>query len=100
VSIISNVTVHPIKQPVGKSVAFVRMTIDECLQLNNMRLVNGANGLFISFPNDPSYKGDDYKSIYYPITKAMRDEIETLAINKYNEMTGKDSCVKHDDCPF
>lgn len=94
-SIISNVTVHVIKEPQGKTVAFVRMTIGDCLQLTNMRLVEGANGLFLAFPNDPSNKGEDYKSIFYPITKDMREEMTSIAIEKY-EMAVR----KKDDLPF
>ena len=44
---------------------------------------NGANGFFVSYPNDPFYKGEDYRSIYFPITRECREHIENCVLEKY-----------------
>jgi stage V sporulation protein G len=83
---ISSSQVFPVREPTGKTVAFARCTLCEQIQLTGLRIVDGVNGLFVSYPNDPLYKGDDYRAIFYPITKELRTHIEDTLIAQYNEM--------------
>lgn len=82
---VTNVQVYILKEVVGKTKAIVRFVLNDQLQLTGMRLVDGANGLFLAFPNDPSYKGDDYRSLFYPVTRELRDHMEQVALMKYEE---------------
>lgn len=82
--------VFPIQEPTGKTVAFARCTLNEQLVLTGLRIVNGMNGLFVSYPNDPSYKGDDFRSIFYPVTKELRNHIEEVLLAQYTELTQKE----------
>jgi len=82
---ITNVQTFPLKEPLGKTKGFARVVLNDQIQLTGLRIVDGANGLFVAYPNDPSYKGEDYKSIFYPLTRELRDHIETVVIAKYNE---------------
>lgn len=84
---VTNVQVFPLREVTGKTRAFARVVIEDQLQLTGLRVVDGANGLFVSYPNDPSYNGDDYRSLFYPVTRELRDHIETEVINKYREVT-------------
>jgi stage V sporulation protein G len=84
-SLITYIQVYPIKEPKGKVKAFVQMTICDALRLTGMRIVDGANGLFLSFPIDNSSKSDSYKSIFYPLSKELRDEMSVKALQCYNE---------------
>ena len=69
----------------GKTKAMAKVTLDDCLQLTGIRVVDGANGLFVSYPNDPSYKGDDFRTIFYPLTKELRAHIEAKVLAAYAE---------------
>jgi len=82
----SNVQVYPIKEPMGKTKAMARVTINEQLQLVGLRVVDGINGFFVSYPLDPHNKSEDYHSIYYPITKELREHIEQCVLEKYQEV--------------
>jgi stage V sporulation protein G len=79
----TNVQVFPIREPKGKTMAFARVVLGDQLQLTEIRVLDGSNGLFVSYPNDPSYKGDDYKSLSYPVTRELRDHIEECVIWSY-----------------
>ena len=83
---ITSSQVFPLREPTGKTVALARCLLNDQIQLTGLRIVNGVNGLFVSYPNDPAYKGDDYRSIFYPITKELRTHIEDTLIAQYNEM--------------
>lgn len=85
---ISQIQVYVLKEAVGKTKALARVVLSEQLQLTGLRIVDGANGLFVSYPNDPSYKGDDYRSLFYPITRELRESIEEALVRKYHEVLG------------
>jgi stage V sporulation protein G len=76
-----------IQEPTGKTVALARCLLNDQLQLTHLRIVEGVNGLFVSYPNDSSYKSDEYKCVYYPVTRALRDHIEEVLLAQYKELT-------------
>lgn len=82
---VTSCQVYPLKDAAGKTKALARVVLNEQLQLTGLRVIQGSVNLFVSYPNDPSYKGDDYRSLFYPITKALRDHIEAVVVEKYNE---------------
>ncbi|MCL2102049.1 MAG: SpoVG family protein [Fibromonadales bacterium] len=82
----TNVQVYPFKEHAGKTKAFARVTINDQLQLTGLRVVDGVNGFFVSYPIDPNYKGDDYHSIFYPLHRELRDHVEQCVMEKYQEL--------------
>lgn len=83
---VTGIQVYPLREPMGKTRAMVRVVIEDQLQLTGMRIVDGSNGLFVGYPNDPSYKGDDFRSLFYPVTKDLRDHIESVVLKRYKEI--------------
>lgn len=75
--------VYPLRKPVGKTRAIARVVLSDSLQLTGLRIVDGANGLFLAYPNDPGYKGEDYKSLFYPLTRELREHIEQTVLLEY-----------------
>ena len=86
--------VYPLTEPVGKTRALARVVLNDQLQLTGLRIVDGASGLFVSYPNDPSYKGDDYRSLFYPVTKALREHIEEEVLKSYQIAMGDVKATK------
>lgn len=66
----------------GKVVAFFDMQTDDEIVIKGFRLVNGANGLFVSTPNDKGKDGKYYDSVVLP--KKMKSSLEKLAVEEYN----------------
>jgi len=83
--VVTSVQVYPLKEAVGKTRAIARVVLNECMQLTGLRVLDGTNGLFVAYPNDPGYKGEDYRALYYPLTRELRDHIETVVLEKYAE---------------
>ena len=69
----------------GKLRAFIRLVLEDQIQLTSLRLYKGAKGLFVSYPNDPNHKGEDYKQLFYPLTKELRIEIENAVLAEYEK---------------
>lgn len=85
---ITHLQVFPIAESSGKLKAFARVTLNDQLQLTSLRVYDGTNGLFVAYPNDTLYKGEDYKQLYYPVSKSFRDHMETKILEEYeHEMT-------------
>jgi len=83
----TSVQVYPVKESAGgKTKAFSRVTLNDQLQLTGLRVVDGVNGFFVSYPLDPNYKGEDYHSIFYPLQRELRDHIEQCVLEKFQEM--------------
>jgi stage V sporulation protein G len=81
----TSVQVYPCKESSGKTKAFARVAINDQLQLTGLRVVDGANGFFVSYPLDPYNKAEEYHSIYYPINKELRDHVEQCVLEKYQD---------------
>lgn len=80
------VQVYLIQNPTTHTKAFVRILLNDQLQLVNLRVVEGAGGLFVAYPNDPQ-AAEPYRSLFYPVTKELRDHIESVVVAKYTEAT-------------
>lgn len=82
---ISEIMVLPIPEEKrsGKTVAFVRIKLNDVLQLTGLRIMEGVSGLFVAYPLDGTAKGDDYTTVYYPLTRECREYIENSIIEEY-----------------
>lgn len=83
---VSNVVVYPVGEPKGKLLGFARVLLNNQLQLTGIRIYAGNIGRFVSYPNDPNFKGEDYRQIFYPITRELRDVIETEVLNEFDRI--------------
>ena len=85
---VTHVTVYPFKLSVNK-INHIRgvaeIVLNDQLIVRGLRVMDGVNGLFVSYPNDPFYKGADYRSIVCPITKQLLRVIEKVVLTKYQE---------------
>ncbi len=73
----------------GRIRALAEVTLNEQLTLRQLRVVEGEGGLYVSYPNDPYYKGEDYRSIFFPVTRELREHIEETVLEKYRAERAK-----------
>ena len=67
----------------GRIKGYATITLNDQFQIRGLRIIEGDLGLFVGYPNDPFYKGDDYRSVCFPITRQLREHIETCVLEKY-----------------
>lgn len=86
--VVTNVRVFPFKDGanMGHVKALAKVVLNDQMQLTGLRVMDGENGLFVSYPFDPFYKGEEYRSIFFPITRECRQHIENCVLEKYQEM--------------
>lgn len=82
---ITNVQIFPFKEgmSLGKIKALANIVLNDQLQIRGLRVVDGQNGMFVGYPIDAFYKGEESRYICMPITKALREHIENCVLEKY-----------------
>lgn len=68
----------------SKTKAFVDLELDNTLVIKGLTLVEGKNGLFLSFPSTKGKDGKYYNSIY-SIDKEWTKLLQDACIKKYKE---------------
>lgn len=61
-------------------------TEDDCFILKNVRVIEGTNGLFVSFPRRRN-AGGEYKEICYPVSHALRKRMSEAVLAAYEKAT-------------
>lgn len=82
---VTQVQVFPFKDGVnlGHLKGLAQVVLNDQLVIRGLRIMDGLNGLFVSYPVDPFYKGDDFRTIVNPITRMLREHIENCVLEKY-----------------
>ena len=77
----------------GNLKAIVSLTIDDCLAMHDVKIINGAGRTFVAMP---SRQGEDgvYRDIIHPIGSQLRVEFEREILNAYENYLLLDSVMK------
>ena len=68
----------------SKTKAFIDLTLDDTLVIKGLTLVEGKNGLFLSFPSTKGKDGKYYNSVY-SLDKEWATLLQDACVKKYNE---------------
>lgn len=88
---VTSVIVKPFSDGVtmGKILGYATVVLNEQLTIRDLRVMDGVNGLYVAYPNDPFYSDKVCRPILSPITTALREHIEHCVLEKYLHETGK-----------
>lgn len=68
----------------SKTKAFIDLELDDTLVIKGLMLVEGNNGLFLSFPSTKGKDGNYYNSVY-SLDKEWTKLLTDACVKKYNE---------------
>ena len=68
----------------GKMKAIVSVTFDDMFVIHDMKIIEGASGLFIAMPSRKTPSGE-YKDIAHPINSATRNSIQSIVLEAYEK---------------
>lgn len=68
----------------SKTKAFIDLELDDTLVIKGLTLVEGKDGLFLSFPSKKGKDGKYYNSVY-SLDKEWRNLLQDACIKKYKE---------------
>ena len=63
----------------------VAITIDECFVVNDIRIIDGKDGLFIAMPSRKLPNGN-FRDVAHPINQETRNMIQDIVLAAYNEV--------------
>ncbi len=67
----------------GHMKALAQVVLNDQLLIRGLRVMEGEYGLFVSYPIDPFYKRDSYRSVCMQMTRQLREHIENCVLEKY-----------------
>jgi stage V sporulation protein G len=69
----------------GSVKALASVILGDQLIIRGLRVMSGENGLFVNYPTDPFFKGDEFRSVCNPITRDLREHVENAVLEKYQQ---------------
>lgn len=82
--VITDVRIKKItEEKFGKLRAYADITLDGCLVIHGLKLMEGENGFFVAMPSRKVFN-NEYKDIVHPINSELRKHITEVVIKKYN----------------
>jgi stage V sporulation protein G len=80
---ITEVKVFPIQEE--KLKAFVSIVFDQCFMVNDIKIIQGRDGLFISMPSRKKKNGE-FKDVAHPLNNETRRMIEDKVLGEYERV--------------
>lgn len=80
---ITEVKVFPVHE--DKLKAFVSVVFDHCFMVNDIKIIQGRDGLFISMPSRKKKNGE-FKDVAHPLNNETRRVIETRVLGEYERV--------------
>lgn len=80
---ITEVKVFPIQEE--KLKAFVSIVFDQCFMVNDVKIIQGKDGLFISMPSRKKKNGE-FKDVAHPLNNETRRMIEEKVLAEYDRI--------------
>ena len=74
----------------GKMKAVVSVTFDEVFVVHDIKIIEGADKLFVAMPSKKTPDGE-YRDIAHPINAETREMLQTKIIAKFEEVKNKES---------
>ncbi len=84
---ITDVRVFPVRDE--KLRAFVSVVFEGCFMVNDIKVINGRDGYFISMPSRRKKNGD-FKDIAHPLNSETRRMLEERILDEYEQVVALD----------
>jgi len=78
-----DIRVYPLENQQGNTKAFATMSIDDLVAIRGIRVVEGADGLFVAMSQSQD-RYLKYHDVAFPLTADLRKEISAGVLEKYN----------------
>lgn len=82
----------------GDTKALANVVINDQLLVRGLRVVEGCNGLYVSYPKE--LRGDTPRAVLFPVTRQLREHVENCVLEKYQNAIGSKDAPERDDSNF
>lgn len=85
---VTDIAVWPVRDPQASRVkAMVNITFNDCLRVSGCRIIEGAKGLFLSFPSQKKPGTDTFVQLFFPINRLFAEDLQNKVIKRFKEIT-------------
>ena len=93
---ITMIKVYPVHQE--KLKAFVSVVFDHCFMVNDIKIIQGKDGLFLSMPSRRKKSGE-FKDVAHPLNNGMRRTLEEQVLEEYRQVSDDRTPRRPDRAP-
>ena len=87
---ITSIRVRQVKEGKGGLKAIVSIIIDNAIAVHDIKVIQGANGLFIGMPHRKAFGLEhDFIDVAHPINQETRDMLQSIILAEYEEVIAK-----------
>ena len=86
--VITSIRVFPVHEP--KLKAYVTITLDDCFVIRDLKVIEGADGLFVAMPSKRRKDGT-FQDIAHPLNVEMRTYMERLILEEFAKSQAEQS---------
>lgn len=72
--------------------AFVSIILDDCFMINDIKVIRGRDGMFISMPSRRKRNGK-FKDVAHPLDKRTRSWLETAVLGEFHRCSNAEAAV-------
>ncbi|MGL1901945.1 MAG: SpoVG family protein [Fibrobacterales bacterium] len=83
--LITKLNVFPLTESKGMLKAFARVVLNDQITLSSLRIYDSVNGLFVGYPSEPKKEGQEYRSVYHPITRDFKEYIQQAVLKEFEQ---------------
>jgi stage V sporulation protein G len=85
---VTKVEVFPFKEgpTMGHTKGIASVVLNGQFLVRGLRVMEGENGLSVGYPFDPFFKGEDFRSVCFPLDRTLREHIESAVLERYSEV--------------
>ncbi len=79
---ITDIKIRLMEKDDSRLKAVASVTIDDCIAIHDIKIVDGTDGYFVSMPSRKSSRGE-YRDIVHPINNEARAELTNAVMEAY-----------------
>lgn len=87
---VTEVNVYPFKEgpSLGRMKGLADVTLNGQLLIRGLRIMDGKDGIFVTYPIDPFFKGEVSKYVATPLKKELHENIQSRIVEEYRKSIG------------
>lgn len=84
---LTEIRIWPVRDPEASRIkAMASLTFNGALRVNGCRLIEGAKGLFLSFPAEKKPGTDEWVSFFHPVSREANERIQEAVVGRFHEL--------------
>lgn len=84
---LTEIRIWPVRDPDASRVkAMASLTFNGILRVNGCRLIEGAKGMFLSFPAEKKPGTDEWVSFFHPVSREANERIQNAVVGRFHEL--------------